>query len=253
MPRIRSIKPDLPQSESMGRVSREARLCFILLWTVADDSGRLRGNSRMLASLLYPYDDDVPRLIDGWLDELDAEGCIRRYAVGGATYIEICKWLIHQKIDKPTPSKHPEFDPSSRILANPRESSPLDMDMDMEMEGDMDCLVAQRDTDHDPGPKPKRKAARRTRLPCDFTINEVGLKFAADRGVDAQAELPKFINFHTAKGSVMLDWQAAWRTWAGNARPTRPVANGSPHLSAHGAQTAQNASVARELLFGSQA
>ena len=59
MARIRTIKPEFPQSESMGRVSRDARLCFVMLWTIADDSGRLRGNSRMLASLLFPYDDDA--------------------------------------------------------------------------------------------------------------------------------------------------------------------------------------------------
>ena len=67
MARIRTIKPEFPHSESMGRVSREARLCFILLWTIADDAGRLRGNSRMLASLLYPYDDDAKKQYpDGW-------------------------------------------------------------------------------------------------------------------------------------------------------------------------------------------
>lgn len=127
MPRIRTIKPEFPQSESMGRVSREARLCFVLLWTLADDSGRLRGNSRMLASLLFPYDDDAPTLIDGWLSELEREHCIVLYQVDGATYLEISKWLIHQKIDKPSQSKIPAFDESSRILANVRECSPLDL------------------------------------------------------------------------------------------------------------------------------
>lgn len=119
MARIRTIKPDFPQSESMGRLSRESRLFFILLWTIADDSGRTRGNSRILASLLYPYDDDAVTLVDTWICELEGEGCIRRYVIGGSTYIEICNWLKHQKIDKPTQSKIPPFDESSRILANP--------------------------------------------------------------------------------------------------------------------------------------
>jgi len=126
MARIRTIKPEFPQSESMGRVSRDARLCFVMLWTIADDSGRLRGNSRMLASLLFPYDDDAPGLVDGWLAELEAEGCVVRYLVDGTSYLEISKWLSHQKIDKPTPSKIPAPSEGSRILANPRESSPLD-------------------------------------------------------------------------------------------------------------------------------
>ena len=110
MARIRSIKPEFPQSESMGRVSRDARLLFVQMWTLADDAGRLRGNSRMLASLLFPYDDDAPGLIDQWIVELETENCVVRYVAGGQTYIQICNWLIHQKIDKPSQSKIPPFD-----------------------------------------------------------------------------------------------------------------------------------------------
>jgi len=119
MARIRTIKPEFPQSESMGRISREARLLFLMLFTVVDDSGVTRGNSRMLASLLYPYDDDASALIDKWINELMVENCIVKYVVDNQTYIQICKWLNHQKIDKPTPSKLPQFDNAredSRIL-----------------------------------------------------------------------------------------------------------------------------------------
>ncbi len=126
MARIRTIKPEFPQSESMGRVSRDARLLFVQLWCLCDDHGRTRAASRMLASLLFPYDDDAPSLIDGWLDELSREGCIRLYEHEGSTYLEVCKWLNHQKIDKPSRPIFPAFGESSRILANPRECSSLD-------------------------------------------------------------------------------------------------------------------------------
>lgn len=133
MARIRTIKPEFPQSETLGTVSREARLCFILLWTQADDSGRLRGNSRMLASLLYPYDDDAKNHIDGWLTELEGVNCIRRYVVDGSTYIDIPKWLEHQKIDKPSKSRLPAFDEGSRTLAKAREDSPADLGRDRDL------------------------------------------------------------------------------------------------------------------------
>ncbi|MCJ2132209.1 hypothetical protein [Methylobacterium sp. E-045] len=126
MARIRSIKPEFPLSETVGVLSRDARLCFILLWTIVDDEGRARAASRMLASLLYPYDDDAPSLIDGWLAELEAHECIRRYDVDGSTYLDIPKWLKHQKIDKPSKSKLPPFDGQSRGLANNREASMLE-------------------------------------------------------------------------------------------------------------------------------
>jgi hypothetical protein len=120
MARIRTIKPEFPQSETIGRLSRDARLLFVQLWTIADDAGRLRGASRMLASLLYPYDNDAGKLIDKWLAELDEKECIRRYEVDGSQYIEIINWLKHQKIDRPSVSRIPPFVEGS---TKPREES----------------------------------------------------------------------------------------------------------------------------------
>ena len=110
MARIRTIKPEFPHSESMGRVSRDARLLFVQLWTLCDDEGRARGASKLLARLLYPYDDDAPGLIDGWLDELEREGCVLRYEVDGGSFVQVCNWTTHQKIDKPGKSKFPAPD-----------------------------------------------------------------------------------------------------------------------------------------------
>lgn len=157
MPRIRTIKPEFPQSESMGRVSREARLCFVLLWTLADDEGRLRGSSRILASLLFPYDDDAKNLIDGWLSELIKEGCIVQYQVERDTYIQIINWLEHQKIDRPSQSKIPAFDESSRTLANPRESSSLDQGREGIKEGTTTTVepVRQKRGEKAPGMLPQ--------------------------------------------------------------------------------------------------
>jgi hypothetical protein len=125
--RIRTIKPEFPHSQSMGRVSRDARLLFVNLWTVSDDEGRARGASRLLASLLYPYDDDAPALIDDWLAELERENCVVRYTVDGTDYVQITNWLDHQKIDKPTKSRLPAFDEGSRTFAKPREGSSADL------------------------------------------------------------------------------------------------------------------------------
>lgn len=111
----------------MGRVSREARLLFVQLWTICDDEGKTRAASRMLASLLYPYDDDAPRLIGGWLDELEREGAIRRYEVDGDSYLDVPKWHKHQKIDRPSKSRLPDYAPNSRVIAKPREGSSTDL------------------------------------------------------------------------------------------------------------------------------
>jgi hypothetical protein len=143
MGRIRTIKPEFPQSESIGKLSRDARLLFLQLFTIADDEGRARAPSRMLASLLYPYDDDAPELIGEWLDELEHKGRIIRYAVEGSTYLQIVNWLEHQKIEKPSKSKLPAppaepdlfslnstrpRDPSGSSRRTVIEASPTDMD-----------------------------------------------------------------------------------------------------------------------------
>lgn len=123
MARIRTIKPEFPQSESIGALSRDARLLFIQLWTVVDDDGRARAASRMLASLLYPYDDDARVLMEGWLAELEKSGMIRRYIVDGSVYLDIPHWAKHQKIDHKSQSRLPAYEDASEILASPREAS----------------------------------------------------------------------------------------------------------------------------------
>ena len=214
MARIRTIKPEFPQSESMGNVSRDARLCFVMLWTIADDSGRLRGNSRMLASLLFPYDDDAPSLIDGWMQELESEGCVNRYQVDGASYVEIAKWLSHQKIDKPTPSKLPAFDPSSRILANPRESSSLD-------QGPKD----QRTKDQ--GPKDQSASPSGSRLPADWVMTDDMESFCKAERPDLNPSdvACRFADYwHGMAGAKgrKADWMATWRNWVRNEK--KPLA-----------------------------
>ena len=170
MARIRSIKPEIVQSQSLARVSREARLTFILLMTQADDSGRLGGSSRMFASLLFPADEDAPKLIDGWFAELEAVGCIRRYSVDGAEYLDLPKWLKHQKIDKPSPSRLPAFDESSRAVAEPSRIVALDQDLGS----------GPRTKDHSVPSEPRKG-------PIDLQAElwKSARKLMADRGVES--------------------------------------------------------------------
>ena len=119
MGRIRTIKPEFPMSESVGRLSRDARLLYIQLWTLADDAGRLRASPKLLAGQLYPFDDDARDLVDVWLKELEGSPqvedseMIRIYVVSGTTYLDIPKFLEHQKIDRPSASRLPAFDDDS--------------------------------------------------------------------------------------------------------------------------------------------
>jgi hypothetical protein len=108
MARIRTIKPEFPHSESIGRLSRDGRLCFVQLWTIADDYGRARAAPQLLCGQLYPYDADAPKLIGKWLAELEREGHIRLYEVDGSRYLEISGWTKHQRVDNAGKSNIPE-------------------------------------------------------------------------------------------------------------------------------------------------
>lgn len=107
MARIRTIQPSFAGSPSMGRVSRDARLLFVLLWTIVDDEGRSRNDPGDLAHTLFPRDNDAPADLPRWLGELEAEGCIERYAVDGVEYLRVVHWRRHQQIDHPTESRLP--------------------------------------------------------------------------------------------------------------------------------------------------
>lgn len=219
MARIRTIKPEFPQSESMGRVSRDARLLFVELWTLCDDLGRTRAASRMLASLLFPYDDDAPALIDGWLAELEREQCVVRYAVDGATYLQVCNWLNHQKIDKPSGSKIPPFDESSRILSNPREQSSEDQGSRTK-EG-----IKEKSLGSPSAPAEKKG----TRLPEDWKLPDEWAAWARTerRDVDPVIEGAKFADYwHGIPGAKgrKSDWLGTWRNWIRNAKATPKLA-----------------------------
>lgn len=162
MARIRTIKPEFPQSESMGRISRDARLLFVQMWTIADDSGRLRGNSRMLASLLFPYDDDAPALISGWLEELHREACVICYkGPDGGSYVEICNWKSHQKIDKPSESKIPP--PDSENIRE--DSRGFEKSIEASLPSRARADQGPRTKDQDQGPLEPERKTRETSPP----------------------------------------------------------------------------------------
>jgi hypothetical protein len=75
----------------------------------------------------------------------------------------------------------------------------------------------RREEDNPLNPPAGGKARRRCRIPDGFNPSEDGRQRAVQAGLDADAEIAKFRDHHAAKGSLMADWDAAWRTWVGNA------------------------------------
>lgn len=106
-PRIRTIKPEMWADEKVGQLSRDARLLFVALITMADDQGRLRALPPAIIGHAYPYDTDAARKLDGWLNELGACGLVEFYTHGGVLYASLPGFVKHQVINKSKPSELP--------------------------------------------------------------------------------------------------------------------------------------------------
>lgn len=107
-PRIRTIKPEAWADEKIGRLSRDARLLWVGLITMADDDGRFRALPSAILGHCFPYDHDAPRKLQGWLDELVREALVLLYEVGGVLYGWFPKWGDHQKINRKNDSLLPD-------------------------------------------------------------------------------------------------------------------------------------------------
>lgn len=157
MPRIRTVKPEMPEDEKLGQVSRDARLTFMLLITRCDDHGRFRAAYPLLRGSLFPYDDDVTaKDVEAWVGELVDLGMVRLYRKDGETFGCLVNWAKHQRIDNAARSNLPapdEADPPQpaetrgeppRTAADPqpageaRGEPPLEVDLDLEVEVDLD-------------------------------------------------------------------------------------------------------------------
>lgn len=109
--RIRSIRPEFYDSESMGDVSWDARFVFECLWSYVQDNGVNRDSARMIRGTCMPYDSDevLPR-IEAALDELEQVGCIVRYEWNGKRLLWLPNFLTYQKITNPSTCNFPKPD-----------------------------------------------------------------------------------------------------------------------------------------------
>jgi hypothetical protein len=104
MPRIRTIKPEFWQNESLASVGEHARLLAIALLNHADDKGCFLASHHLVRAACFPFEEDSRNVL-GSLKELSRIGYIEIRDCGGKQVGRICKFLDHQRIDKPQKSK----------------------------------------------------------------------------------------------------------------------------------------------------
>lgn len=101
-------------------------------------------------------------------------------------------------------------------------------------------------TEEPPPKKPKRRPE--VPIPEGWVPSDRNIADAHDAGFsdqEIQHEAHQFYNRHTAKGTTFRDWDAAWRTWLGNARKfASPRGMAGPAVASRGGQGSSLASIA---------
>lgn len=113
MPRIRTIKPQFFLDEDLGTICRDARLMFVGLWNLADDSGVFEWRPLKIKAQLFPYDEDITaETIEGWLRQLVKIGDISEpFANGKKRFGFIYTLTKHQMIQHPSKYRHADVPP----------------------------------------------------------------------------------------------------------------------------------------------
>lgn len=233
MAKIRGIKPEFWTDEDIVELSIPARLLFIGMWNHACDNGHLDDKPRQIKMRILPGDDvNIGKL----LDELVERGRIERK--DGT--ITIPKFAHHQKPHSRwwTVCDLPECTPpgTSTTVAKPsrkgvnnggatvghggsRETTAV---LDVDGDGDGELKVATTTA-----------AKRGTQLPKTWAPSDAHRRLAAERSVNVDEEADKFRDWCAANGATKKDWEATFRNWIRNARPTpgnvtpiRPDADG---------------------------
>lgn len=185
----------------------------------------LKATYRLLLDLIYMHGGklaDDPRFISGHM------GCsVRAWNKARAKLIEAGKItadlgiISNFRADKELEISRTFQDKQRENASKPRKNNDLP-------QAAAEPKPSHTDTDTDTEKKKReepigssRKARRpEVPLPDDWVPSERNLSDAAARNFTAQRiahEADQFRNYHLARGSRFRDWDAAWRTWLGNA------------------------------------
>lgn len=108
--RIRTIRPEFYQSESVGSMTWKARLVFINLWSYVEDNGVNLDNPRLFRGQCMPYDDSVLDDIEDAFAELEQCGSIIRYERDGKRLLFVPGFEKWQNIQRPGTCHYPPPD-----------------------------------------------------------------------------------------------------------------------------------------------
>jgi len=99
------------QNPEFAKLSDRAKLLYIGMITVADDDGRLRANSLLLRSQIFPFDEKITQMdVRKLINEVVRSKLIEFYNENSEYFVQHPNWQKHQYIRKDLykPSKIPK-------------------------------------------------------------------------------------------------------------------------------------------------
>lgn len=106
------IHTSLWQNEQFAKLSDKAKLLYIGTITIADDDGRLKGNSLILKGQIFPLDEAVTSdQVRKYINECVKVKLINYYEVNGQYFLEHPNWQKFQTLrsDRKKDSEIPSF------------------------------------------------------------------------------------------------------------------------------------------------
>jgi hypothetical protein len=108
MARIRTIKPQHVNDKKLTEISLQAHLFWVLSWCFSDDEGVMENDPILLKSQIFPRRTDIKtEQVEKWINELIKVKYVIAFQHNGENYLLHRTFRIHQKIDRPQPSKIP--------------------------------------------------------------------------------------------------------------------------------------------------
>jgi len=104
MARIRTIKPEFWQNEQLAELPEHARLLAIALLNHSDDEGYFTASPQLVRAACFPFEEHSKNVLRS-IQDLSSVGYIEVLDCGGKAVGRVCKFLEHQRIDKPQKSK----------------------------------------------------------------------------------------------------------------------------------------------------
>jgi len=165
---------------------------------VSLERGQLAHSRRFIARA-WGWDESAVRR---FIERLKKHGAIDPQTTHDATIITICNYDEYQ-LGRPTEEHQPDQQTThNRPATDPKYKK------EIKEEG-----KKEEKKERAPRGKP------RTPISEDWTVSEKGIAYARKSGFDETkiADMGRrFFNHHTSRGSLMADWEAAWRTWCDN-------------------------------------